>query len=153
MAAQPDGRDVVLHARAHRADAIPRFLQVTEELCYVLGWYLAEGSLSCHGARLNFALGADDNRYQAGLTTAIEQLTGRSPMTARPSPGQHGLHLYVHAPILARAIKALGMGGTTRHKRLPDLLLNCDEQCQLAFLKGYFLGDGTKDAHGRVLPL
>jgi DNA gyrase subunit B len=151
LAAQPDGRDVALHARAHRADAVPRFLQVTEELCYVLGWYLAEGSLSCHGSRLNFALGADDDRYLAGLATAIERVTGRTPVTARPAARPRVRHLYVQSPILARTIKALGMGGTACHKRLPDLLLNCYEQCQLAFLEGYFLGDGTKDTYGRVL--
>ena len=151
LAAQPDGRDVVLHARAHRADAIPRFLQVTEDLCYVLGWYLAEGSLSCHGARLNFALGADDDWYLPGLAAAIERVTGRAPATARPVARSHSRHVYVHSPVLARTIKALGMGGTACHKRLPDLLLNCDEPCQLAFLEGYFLGDGTKDARGRVL--
>jgi DNA gyrase subunit B len=78
-------------------------------------------------------------------------MTGRAPVTARPAARPHSRHLYVHSPILARTIKALGMGGTACHKRLPDLLLNCDEECQLAFLEGYFLGDGTKDARGRVL--
>ncbi len=45
LAVQPDGRDVALYARAHRDEAFPRFLEVTEELCYVLGWYLAEVTL------------------------------------------------------------------------------------------------------------
>jgi DNA gyrase subunit B len=151
LAAQPDGRDVALYARAHRAGAIPRFLPVTEELCYVLGWYLAEGSLSCQGSRLNFALGADDDRYVAGLIAAIERVTGRAPTVVQPTARPNARHLYVHSPILARAIQALGMGGTACYKRLPDLVLNCSEQCQLAFLEGYFLGDGTKDASGRVL--
>jgi DNA gyrase subunit B len=151
LAAQPDGRDVGLYARAHRSDAIPRFLPVTEELCYVLGWYLAEGSLSCHRSRLNFTLGADDDRYLTGLTAAIERVTGRAPVTARPTGRPNVRHLYVHSPIMARAIQALGMGRTACYKRLPDLVLNCAEQCQLAFLEGYFLGDGTKDASGRIL--
>jgi hypothetical protein len=56
LAAQDDGRGVVVYARAHRADAIDRFLPVTEELCYMLGWYLAAGSLSCQGTRLNSPL-------------------------------------------------------------------------------------------------
>jgi DNA gyrase subunit B len=151
LAAQHDGREVVIYARAHRTDAVPRFLPITEELCYVLGWYLAEGSLSCQGARLNFALGAGDDRYRPGLATAIRQVTGRAPVTAQSGASSYARHLYVHAPVLARAIKALGMGGTACHKRLPDLLLNCGEQNQLAFLEGYFLGDGTKDRRGRVL--
>jgi DNA gyrase subunit B len=43
------------------------------------------------------------------------------------------------------------MSGPAIRKRLPDLILNCDEQQQLAFLEGYFLGDGTRDRRGRAL--
>jgi len=142
---------VVIYARAHRADAVPRYLSVTQDLCYVLGWYTAEGSLSSHESRLNFSLGADDDRYIAGLAKAIRQVTGREPQCARVAQVPNSRHVYVHAPILARAVKALGLGGTACEKRLPDLLLNCDEDSQLAFLEGYFLGDGTKDRRGRIM--
>jgi DNA gyrase subunit B len=152
LAAQDDGRDVVLYARAHRNDAISRFLPVTEELCYMLGWYLAEGSISSRGARLNFSLGADDDRYMPALVAAIEAVTGRRPVfAARRASVPNSRHLYVHAPVLARVVKAMGMGGTAVHKRVPDLLLNCGEDNQLAFLEGYFLGDGSKDATGSKL--
>jgi DNA gyrase subunit B len=151
LAAQDDGRDVVLYARAHRDDAVPRFLPVTERLCYMLGWYLAEGSQSCRGARLNFALGSADNPYMAGLSAAIEAVTGRHPVIAKQTASLNARHLYVHAPILARVVRAMGMGGIAHEKRIPDLLLNCAEENQLAFLEGYFLGDGTKDRAGRTL--
>jgi DNA gyrase subunit B len=52
---------------------------------------------------------------------------------------------------MARAFHALGLGGHAHEKSLPDLLLNCAEHHQLAFLEGYFLGDGTKDRRGRVM--
>jgi hypothetical protein len=45
----------------------------------------------------------------------------------------------------------MGMDGTAIRKRVPDLLLNCDENNQLAFLEGYFLGDGGKDRYGKKL--
>ena len=152
LAAQDDGRDVVLYARAHRNDAISRFLPVTEELCYMLGWYLAEGSISSRGARLNFSLGADDDRYMPALVAAIEAVTGRRPVfAARRASVPNSRHLYVHAPVLARVVRAMGMGGTAVHKRVPDLLLNCGEDNQLAFLEGYFLGDGSKDGTGSKL--
>ncbi len=38
------------------------------------------------------------------------------------------------------------MGGTAIRKHVPDLLLNCSEDNQLAFLEGYFLGDGQHGA-------
>ena len=152
LASQDDGRDVVLYARAHRADAIRRFLPVTEELCYMLGWYLAEGSISSRGARLNFSLGADDDGYMPALIAAIVTVVGRRPVLAARRPDiPNARHLYVHAPVLARVVKAMGMGEQASRKRLPDLLLNCDENGQLAFLEGFFLGDGTKDRSGRKL--
>ncbi len=151
LAAQTDGRDVVIYARAHRAHVVNRFLPVTEKLCYMLGWYLAEGSVSSRGARLNFSLGADDERYLPSLAAAIEAVTGRAPVVATPKGRPNSRHLYVHAPVFTRAVRAMGMGGTAIHKRVPDLLLNCDENNQLAFLEGYFLGDGSKDRYGKKL--
>jgi DNA gyrase subunit B len=151
LAAQPDARDVVLYARAHRGDAVSRFLPVTEHLCYMLGWYLAEGSKSCGGARLNFALGSADDTYIPGISAAIEAVTGRRPVMAKSTGSPNARHLYVHAPILARVVNAIGMGGKAGTKRVPDLLLNLAEENQLAFLEGYFLGDGTKDRYGRTL--
>ncbi|HEY6309483.1 MAG TPA: ATP-binding protein, partial [Streptosporangiaceae bacterium] len=152
LAAQDDGRDVVLYARPHRGDAVPRFLPVTEHLCYMLGWYLAEGSKSCRGARLNFALGSADDRYVPALAAAIQTVTGRCPVSASiRAEIPNSRHLYVHAPVLARVVKAMGMGAKAPLKRVPDLLLNCDEDNQLAFLEGYFLGDGSKDRSGRKL--
>jgi DNA gyrase subunit B len=151
LAAQEDGRDVVMYARAHRGHAISRFLPVTQELCYMLGWYLAEGSVGSRGARLNFSLGADDERYIPSLVAAIEAVTGRAPVVARSVGRPNSRHVYVHAPVLTRAVKAMGMGGTAIHKRVPDLLLNCGEENQLAFLEGYFLGDGSKDRRGSKL--
>jgi DNA gyrase subunit B len=151
LAHQADGRDLVLYPRAHRADAVSRYLPVTEDLCYVIGWYLAEGSQGSRGARLNFSLGAGDDRYIAGLCAAIGTVTDREPRCARSARVPDNRHLYVHAPIMARAFHALGLGGHAHEKSLPDLLLNCAEHHQLAFLEGYFLGDGTKDRRGRVM--
>jgi DNA gyrase subunit B len=151
LAAQDDGRDVVLYARAHREDTVSRFLPVTEELCYLLGWYLAEGSVGSRGARLNFSLGANDDRYIPSLAAAIQTVTGRAPMVVTPTGFPNSRHLYVPAPVLGRVIKALGMGGKATRKRVPDVLLNCSEENQLAFLEGYFLGDGSKASRGSQL--
>ena len=118
----------------------------------MLGWYLAEGSISSRGARLNFSLGADDDGYMQALSAAIVTVVGRRPVLAASRPDiPNARHLYVHAPVLARVVKAMGMGERASRKRLPDLLLNCDENGQLAFLEGFFLGDGTKDRSGRKL--
>jgi DNA gyrase subunit B len=151
LASQDDAHGVVIYPRAHRAGAVPRYLPVTEDLCYVLGWYMAEGSLSSRGSRLNFSLGATDDRYLTGLTAAVERIIGRRPTLTSPAGKPNSRHLYVHAPVMARVLAAMGMTGLADEKRLPDLLLNCAEHHQLAFLEGYFLGDGTKGRNGHTL--
>ncbi len=153
LARQPDDRDLRIYARAHRARAVRRYLPVSQDLCYLLGWYLAEGSLSSRASRLNFSLGADDDRYIPGLCDAIAAVTGLRPIVARPKGRPASRHVYVHAPVLARLARAVGMGGTATQKRLPDLMLNVCEDHQLSFLEGYFLGDGTKAPSGRHLTL
>jgi DNA gyrase subunit B len=150
---QTDARDLVIYARAHRAQAVARYLPVSQHLCYLLGWYLAEGSLSSHSSRVNFSVGADDDRYIPGLSDAIAAVTGLRPVVAYPKDRPAVRHVYVHAPILARLVCAMGMGGTGTQKQLPDLMLNVCEDHQLAFLEGYFLGDGTKAPTGGRITL
>ncbi|MCP2335625.1 LAGLIDADG family homing endonuclease [Actinomadura rupiterrae] len=148
---QPDKRDLVLYTRAHREGAVPRFRAVTTELCYALGWYLAEGSVSSRGARLNYSLGVDDDRYLPGLRAAIAAFGEGTAALHMPKGRPKSRHLYVQAPIAVRMIKALGLGGTALAKRIPDLIFKCPEECQQAFLEGYYLGDGTKQTEGRRL--
>ena len=103
-------------------------------------------------SRLNFSLGADDDQYIAEISAAIRDVMGREPRCAVPTGIPNSRHLYVHAPILARVVQALGLGGAAHPEVCPiPFLLNCAEHHQLAFLEGYFLGDGTKDRRGRVM--
>ncbi len=150
LAAEPDGRDVVLYPRAHRADTVNRYLPVTEDLCYMLGWYLAEGSCSA-SSRLSFSLGANDEPYLPELMAVIERVTGRRAVLERSGRFPGSRHVHVQAPLFARLVRALGMGGRAHERRLPDLVLNCREEHQLAFLEGYYLGDGTKYVDGRAV--
>ncbi|MGK5558630.1 LAGLIDADG family homing endonuclease, partial [Actinomadura kijaniata] len=149
--AQQDGRDLVLYPRAHRGQAVGRMLPVTEDLCYMLGWYLAEGSLSSRDSRLNFSLGAGDDRYLPELRDVLRKVVGAEPVVAHPKGRPNSRHLYVHAPLHARLIKAIGLGRTARFKRIPELVFNLPEAEQFVFLEGYYLGDGTKEKTGRTL--
>jgi len=136
------GRDARVYSRAHLAGAFDRFRAVDEDLCEFLGWYLAEGTLSRGAVRLH--LGTTDLPYLPRLTTIVERLFGATPRIAGGPGGQVTLSFGSAEATLI--VKGLQLGVTTRHKHLPDLLLNLDESCQLAFLAGYYLGDGTKGA-------
>ncbi|MDQ3610886.1 MAG: hypothetical protein M4D85_04605, partial [Actinomycetota bacterium] len=134
------GRDANIYVRAHLAEAFSRYRVVDEDLCEFLGWYLAEGSLSRGAVRLH--LGADDDPYIPRLRTIVETLFG-VPLILRHGPGRQVTASFGSSEATL-IISGLGLHVGARDKRIPDLLLNVDESCQLAFLAGYYLGDGTK---------
>jgi len=135
------GRDAELYVRAHLDSAFERFRPVDEDLCEFLGWYLAEGSLSRGAVRLH--LGADDLPYLSRVTELVARLFGARVKT-QLAPPSLGMNLTFSSAEATLIIRGLGLDVTAREKRLPDLILNVDESCQLAFLAGYYLGDGTK---------
>jgi DNA gyrase subunit B len=144
------GDGAVLYTRAHRRTARPSTLPITEDLCYFLGWYVAEGSMDSRG-QIALTLGADDEPYVPSIVSAIEAAFGVTPRRWIDPRGPGRCKLYFNDGLLQRVLRALGIGGAARHKRLPDLLFNVSETCQLAFLEGYFLGDGTKGRSERAL--
>ncbi|MEZ5171456.1 MAG: DNA gyrase subunit B [Acidimicrobiia bacterium] len=136
-------RHVELVPQAHSDRGFPRMLPVTPALCYFLGWFAAEGSLSS-GSQVSLSLGEDDEPYLPSIIAAVEQSFGETPRVHQDRRFAKSRKLYVGSTIAARLLVALGLGGRAHEKRVPDLLLNVDDECRLAYLEGYHLGDGTK---------
>lgn len=134
------GEDIQLVPQAHSHKAFGRYLPITTELMWFLGWYVAEGTLSQHQVSLN--LGKKDERFIPELTAAIESVFGETPRVY-PDPDSDGLKLYFHSVAAARLIQAYGLAKPAHQKKLPDLVFSLPEDLQMAFVEGYFLGDGT----------
>jgi DNA gyrase subunit B len=107
---------------------------------WFLGWYVAEGTLSQHQVSLN--LGKKDERFIPHLTAAIEAVFGETPRRY-DDPESDGNKLYFHSVAAARLLQAWGLDKRADQKQLPDIVFSLGEELQLAFLEGYFLGDGT----------
>ncbi len=134
------GEEVLIVPRAHGDKAFNRYLPITHELMWFLGWYVAEGTLSKHQLSLN--LGKKDERFIPKLSTAIEAVFGETPRLY-DHPDNKGIKLYFHSVAAARLLQAWGLAKVAHEKRLPDVLFSLSDELQLAFLEGYFLGDGT----------
>lgn len=133
------GSEVRLVPKAHLDKAFSRYLPITRELIWFLGWYIAEGTLSQHQVSLN--LGKKDTPFIPELQQAAA-VFGESPR-CYPDPDSDGIKLYFHSVAAARLIKAWGLDEPAHQKRLPDLVFSLPEALQFAFLEGYFLGDGS----------
>jgi DNA gyrase subunit B len=134
------GADVQIVPQAHGEKAFARYLPITRELMWFLGWYVAEGTLSAHQISLN--LGKKDERFIPELMAAITTVFGETPRQYK-DPASDGIKLYFHSVAAARLLQAYGLAKQAHQKKLPDILFSLSEELQMAFLEGYFLGDGT----------
>ncbi|MCU0546645.1 MAG: DNA gyrase subunit B [Oscillatoriaceae cyanobacterium Prado104] len=134
------GEYVQIVPQAHGEKAFDRYLPINRELMWFLGWYVAEGTLSQHQVSLN--LGKKDERFIPELIAAIESLFNETPRQYN-DPNSDGIKLYFHSVAAARLIRAWGLGKQAHLKQVPDIAFSLNEELQMAFLEGYFLGDGT----------
>jgi DNA gyrase subunit B len=134
------GANVQIVPQAHTEKGFSRYLPVTHELVWLLGWFTAEGTLSAHQVSLN--LGEKDSAFIPEISAAIEAVFNETPRCYH-DPDSKGIKLYFHSVMATRLLKAWGLDKPAHQKRVPDLVFSLPERLQLAYLEGYFLGDGT----------
>ncbi|MDJ0897424.1 MAG: DNA gyrase subunit B [Xenococcus sp. MO_188.B8] len=134
------GEEIKIVPKAHHDKAFSRYLTITRELMYFLGWYVAEGTLSKHQVSLN--IGQKDQKFIPELISTIEKIFGETPRQYH-DPDSRGIKLYFHSVPAARLFKAWNIATVAHQKQIPDIVFGVSEDLQLAFLEGYFLGDGT----------
>ncbi len=121
---------------------VPNFVQVTDDLLWLMGFYLAEGC--CYSHRGTYLLSfCSDERYldhaQAVLQRELKAQTGRTPPTAT-----HGPSLYMHSRLLVTLFRdILGLGGSSAERRIPCWVMQLPLARVKHFLEGYRQGDGT----------
>ena len=131
------------HPKHYADQVVPRFLPINESLMMLLGFFVAEGSLSKrNGVRLS--IGKRNDPFVPELTVAIREAFGVEPSLYRASDGR-GAELRILNTVVTTAFRLVFDFDGTRAvcKHIPDLVFNVDLQLQLAFLRGYFMGDGT----------
>ncbi|HEX7593782.1 MAG TPA: LAGLIDADG family homing endonuclease, partial [Anaerolineae bacterium] len=140
------GDQVMLTPRHYADQAVPRYLPVNESLMLLLGFFVAEGSLSArNGVRL--AIGARNRKFVAELQAAIKDVFGLEPILYSSSDRASELRV-LNSVVTATFRWLFGFDGTrSARKHIPDLVFNVPPQMQLAFLRGYFMGDGTLGRH------
>ena len=142
------GEDVVLTPKHYADQSAPRFLPVTDQLLTLIGFFVADGSLSKrNGVRL--AIGKRNESFVPELADAIESAFGVKPIFYAGRDGRAG-ELRMLNSVATAAFRLLFDfdGVVAASKQIPDLVFNVDRRLQLAFLRGYFMGDGTMSARG-----
>jgi ribonucleoside-diphosphate reductase alpha chain len=119
-------------------------VQVDEEIAWLLGMYIAEGSIT-DGRDIRFTLSADEQAYADRICAILQDrlgLTATKTVTNHEARGSSWLSVRVNSKLFALWMQNNFASGFN-HKRVPQWMMATDERIQAAFLKGVADGDGT----------
>ncbi|MGQ9489899.1 MAG: LAGLIDADG family homing endonuclease [Anaerolineae bacterium] len=136
------GDNVQLTLRHYSDQALPRYVPINESLMFLLGFFVAEGALSDrNGVRLTIR--KRNAQIVPELAAATRAVFGLEPVLYAGKDGR-AAELRIQNKAVTAFFRLLGFDKTdTAHKHIPDLVFNVSPALQLAFLRGYFLGDGA----------
>jgi len=145
-----DGRDDVSLTPEKYADrAVKRYVDVDHRLATLLGFFVAEGSMTQRGG-VRLAIGNSNVRYAAEMQAALEHVFGAHTRLYHSKTRVSEIRLVNRVAALAWE-HVFGCGpGTAATKRVPDLVYSLPRDLKLAFLRGYLLGDGCVRPDGVV---
>jgi len=134
----PQGARVRRHARGRN---VPLLLtvRVTDDLLWLLGLWVAEGSWHEKGGDAFLTFSGDDGLL-ARAAAVVERELGLHVVRA-PGSAARSASIFVHSKLLLRLMEHLGFGGN--RKRIPGWILGLPLARLKWFLEGYREGDGV----------
>ena len=139
----------------HAGKWIDRYLTIDEDFCKILGYYVAEGSITKVYSRngkitknsplsVIFSMGTHEEYTR--IKDLIECLERKFPIYKAQkylvNTNKTGIKIHFGSTLFSEIIKAMNPGVNTYKKRIPDIMWNVSDTCKESFLEGYFNGDG-----------
>lgn len=115
-------------------------LLCTNELFTLLGYYLAEGSISA-GSYLNFSFNSNEREYIEEVTKLIETVFGETRVREVHHEQNNGTTVVVSSVRLCRFFEQFGTHSSA--KQLPAWVLQESSSKQQALIGAWFKGDGN----------
>lgn len=131
--------DMTPFLRKNGRTHIGEILQLSTDLAYVMGWYVAEGCF-CAGS-VAFFLSSRETANIQSLKKAIQKI-GYKP-NCKPVGDGRCVRILLPCRVLARAFKEW-FGTNAANKRIPSFLFSASPEVFKAFFEGYFRGDGCE---------
>ena len=113
-------------------------LETTVDLMWLLGLYIGDGNLQSSGRthRLQLAIPATDVELRAEVVRVVDRLFGLRVTNA------DDVRQVVNSKALVDWMWALGFGGTSHSKNVPEWVFGLPREQRLAFLGGWVDADG-----------
>ncbi|MEA3507334.1 MAG: LAGLIDADG family homing endonuclease, partial [Synergistota bacterium] len=138
-----EDKDVVLTPEHYASRTLHRDIPVDEDLMTILGFFAAEGSMDQRQG-VRFAIGANNESLRNEVCDRFARVFG---IDLHWYPGKNsrcGELKVLNSPLAAVFRLVFGFDGARSYsKKIPDIVFNVDTELRQAYLRGYFLGDGT----------
>lgn len=116
--------------------ACPRYIDVTPELAYVMGFWVADGTTHTSHFCLN---GKTERELAVTLSNKIKTVLSKT--TYFNDAGNRFGVIIENAAVTSKMFDSL-CGEYSEKKFVPDVILNSNDEIRRAFLEGYMAGDG-----------
>ncbi|MGH3457823.1 AAA family ATPase [Aeromicrobium sp.] len=124
---------------------LPPDVVVTPALMKLLGYYTAEGR--CNGS-LEFCFGSHEHDLISDCTALMRELFGIEPAIRHTK--QNTTRLLYYSAVLGRFFERHCATGS-HNKHVPEFLWDLPRPYFLAYLEGYFKGDGYRSSEGKLV--
>jgi intein/homing endonuclease len=126
--------------RHKKTDRFNRYLRITKDIAYLMGWWVAEGSCEKDG-RVSFAMHANEIEYAEKIALTIKNTFG-SNSTIKIN----GNSLVLRSQCIPLNILLTSLFGTGAHnKTVHHSIKTMNKDLVMEFLKGVITGDGWCD--------
>jgi anaerobic ribonucleoside-triphosphate reductase len=126
---------------SNNADALPNKIELTENLGYLIGFYLAEGSIGPHRISISQKDTVENQQIIKKLQKAAYELGCR--LYSLKKDGFIDLRIVNTTFVKYLLEKTFNIKGTSKEKHLPDEILNYNQDFVEGVLAGVIDGDGS----------
>ena len=121
---------------------MPKSIEITPDLCRLLGYYVAEGSVSNYGRGYStrFSFCKNETRYISDVCKILESMGINYYITTQNNVTHVGVK---STPLSLFIADVLGCGRGAKTKSLPEFIYFTSRRMKEEFLCGYFRGDGS----------
>ena len=125
---------------------INKNVEITEEIAFMVGYFVAEGSKSGNGSGVHFSGHNKETNVLLLLNEATQQLGVNNPIYLN-SKNDNSRNIIISSKPLHNFFNELSK---EKNKKFPDFTHDLNRKCLIALLSGYIFGDGhiTKNNNG-----
>ncbi len=125
-----------------RFSNMPDFITLNEDFCRLLGYYVAEGSVSNYGKghSIRFSFNKNELQYLLDVCKILDRIGINYYKTTQDNVTHIGVK---STPLALFIADTLGCGRNSTSKCLPEFIYFSSRKYKEEFLCGYFRGDGS----------